>query len=195
MYIARFAIAGALGFALFGPSVLASPGSPVAPSAREQPKAAPDLLAQAERLVTKISSQLYDNESLEFRARDSRDSLRLGCVENQLVASRALVEASQTTFASLRTAIRSGRDGEATPLYQVLVSLASESNSTHDAAAGCVGSKDLAARRMTMPGALPLTAPRTDRSVGKFGSANPDVTYAYGKLDLLAGSRPIPASP
>jgi hypothetical protein len=195
MRTTRFVIVGALGLSLLGTSALASPGSPSPPtvSAPQQRKATPqELLIQAEGLVTKIAGQANDTYALRASARGTRDALKLGCIENQLTVSRALVEASEGNIASLRTSVRLGRD--VSSLHTNLVVLAGESDATHQAAAACLGSKEVAAKRnATTPLPLPGAAGGGKAVSGKSG-LNEGVPGIV-QVGIVTGVRALPASP
>jgi len=180
---------GALALGSFGTSVHAAPGATL-PAAREQPKPS-QLLLQAEGLVGKIASQLNDNRVLQSQARNGRDSLRLGCVENQLVTSRALVDASEGTITSLRATVRSAQDVQAATLYSVLVTLADESDATHRAAAACLGFKELAQKAIDTP--LPLPVRAAPGGNGGGGGLGLDDHVPLGAI--FGPGRVAPASP
>jgi hypothetical protein len=198
MRTVRFVIGGVLGLALLGASVQASPETPSAPSvpSHQQPKAPEDMLAQAESLVSKIASQVDDNRALDNIARENRDALKSGCVDNQLAVSRALLKASQGTLTSLRTSVRSGRDVEVAPQFTMIVSLAGESDATHHAAASCLGSKEIAQKQLAAPTGIALPAPSGDKT-----TATPRISIAaltelrsFITISLISG-RTAPASP
>ena len=194
MRAAQVLMVGALG--LVGTSVHASPTASPAPSvsARQVTKTTGDVLARAEVLAGKISSQLSDNRALQSHAREGRDTLRLGCIESQLAVSRALAEASEATILSLRATVRSGQGGEAA--YQVLVALSDESEATHHAAAACLGYKEVATR-IAAPLALSLPA-RAGGTAASTTASEPtarlDVTLGIRFVQPLV-IRVVPASP
>lgn len=187
----RFVIGGALGLALFAASVQGSPGAPTV----QQPKSSADMLAEAESLVSKIASQVDDNRALQTIARDNRDALKSGCLDSQLVVGRALLKASQGTLTSLRTAVRSGRDVEAAPQYQMLVSLAGESDASHHAAAACLGSREIAQKQLAAPVGIALPAPAPSTVVTeRLQMPALKELHSFGTLSL-SGPRTAPASP
>lgn len=101
---------------------------------------------RADGLVAHMTDQLRHMRSLQARARDDRDTLKLTCIDNQLVVGNAVLRISEGERTSLRAAVRSSSHVTAATAHGRIVALAAECDEASRAAGTCVGSKASAHR-------------------------------------------------
>ena len=133
------------GLGLAGVNLQAEPGSPSAAddprSAAGEARSPEEMQNRADGLVAHMTDQLRDMRSLQARARADRDTLKLICIDNQLVVGNAVLRISENERTSLHAAVRSSNRVNAATAHGRIASLAAECDAASRAAGTCVGSK------------------------------------------------------
>jgi hypothetical protein len=96
---------------------------------------------RADGLVAHMTDQLRDMRSLQAHARADRDTLKLICIDNQLVVGNAVLRISENERTALHAAVRSSNRVNAATAHGRIAALAAECDAASRAAGTCVGSK------------------------------------------------------
>ena len=152
------------GLGLAGVNLQAEPGSPSAAddprSAAGEARSAEDMQNRADGLVAHMTDQVRHMRSLQARARADRDTLKLSCIDNQLVVGNAVLRISEDERTSLRAAVRSSTRVNATTAHGRIAALAAECDAASRAAGTCVGSKAAVAHPPTKAPSVVAHRPR-----------------------------------
>jgi hypothetical protein len=96
---------------------------------------------RADGLVAHMTDQIRQMRNLQARARDDRDTLKLSCIDNQLVVGNAVLRISESERTSLHAAVRSNSSANAATAHGRIAALAADCDAASRAAGTCVGSK------------------------------------------------------
>ena len=131
------------GLGLAGVNLQAEPGSPSAaddPRSAGEARSSEEMQNRADGLVAHMTDQLRDMRSLQARARADRDTLKLTCIDNQLVVGVAVLRISENERTALHAAVRSSSRVNAATAHARIAALAAECDAASRAAGTCVGS-------------------------------------------------------
>jgi hypothetical protein len=157
--VALLAVVTAAGIRLLGTNLYAAPDPAVAPFERHEPKSPQDMQIQADRLASGIAEQVRHTRSLQGRARSDRDTLKVGCIDNQLVVAGSLARIAEDELTNLRAAVRTNKASDAAISYRRIASLADESEQATHTASSCLGAREVRMAQADDPTRPPTVAP------------------------------------